>query len=149
MDKAPKNPGRSEYILDGNHILQVNALKVIDGHNGDGFVAELLVYDSDNPEMKIDSLRGWIRLKKTHKSALADVREFIATLSDCDEEEISEEAFPELVGEDQPLAGFYIGCYAFTTKNKSNDGTFTHTRWRYIGDEVGDESVPNSIREAA
>ena len=148
MDNTPKNPGRSEYILDGNHIFRVQALKEIDGHGGEGFVAELEVVDSDNPEMKIESLRGWVKLKKTNpKSAMAEVREFISILTDTPEEEVTEETFGAIVDEEeQPLAGFYIKCYAWTTKNKTNDGTYTHNRWTHIGDELGDETVPNSIK---
>ncbi len=154
MNTTPKKASNSDWIKDGNHIFQVNALKEIDGYKGKGFVAELVLEDTDSPDMKLGGIYGWIRMKANNpQSAMADVREFLATLAGCDQDDITEETFPEMVAEagssdhDQPMAGHYIGCYAFTKKNKTNDGSFTHTRWSHIGDELED-GVPNSVKEA-
>ena len=151
LASAKKPTGKGEYIVPGNFIFQVDYLKEnVGGYKGDSFVAAFKTIDSDTPEQKIGGCPAWVSVKRPDNAAMAqgEVKEFLSILMNLEYDDIDEEVFENLVGTDQPAAGHYIRCYAWEKPTK-NGGMWTAMKWEYIGEELGDHHVENSIRGEA
>ena len=117
-----------EWIVPGNHVFRVNALKMPQNlRAGDCFIGELTVVESDT--MREGASVSWVRnITKHREMALTDIKQFLAAVAHINEEEVDQDGANEAVSEDQPLAGRLVKCEAYNRQTQSGND-FTRTSW--------------------
>lgn len=129
IESVTSNQG-GQWLLPGQHLFEIGALKQPDNlYNGDCFIAELKVVETNNEKYDVGASVSWIRNVDKHKElALADIKAFLAAVAGCKEEDIDAEGAAAAVGADQPFAGKLVRCEAFNRRTKAG-GEFTRTTW--------------------
>jgi len=127
------SPQGGAYLLPGQHIFKVNALKQPPNlRAGNCFIAEMSVVESNCEQYSVGQSVSWIRNVTKHKEmALADIKAFLAALAGCREEEIDSAGADAAVADDQPFAGFLVRCEAWNKPTKEG-GEFTRTAWEHV-----------------
>ena len=136
IDKAPPSTG-GQYILQGNHILLVDACKIVNSQQGKArtlYVVETTVVESDNPEMKEGTTRSWV-VNFDHQPALSNIRSFVAAAMNMPFDDVTEDHSMGTVSEANPLKGTVLKCEAFNIKTKGKGQDFTKVQWKNMEDD--------------
>jgi hypothetical protein len=126
--------GGGNYILTGQHILQIRECKRIDSpHKGTtNFVATMEVIESDNDQMKTGSERSAVFTLK-HAPQVSNLRSFLAAAMDKDFDDVDESDAHKAVAKDQPLAGVTLFCEAFPFRTQKGVD-ITKYAWNQVPD---------------
>ena len=127
------------YLLDGNYVLQIEALK--SGTNRqkvDYFVAECRILQSTNPERKPGTIVSWWVGIKVDTPALADVRRFLAEAGESDDADVDDQAAEMAVSEEQPFKGIVLRASATTKLTEKRKVPFTKVIWKLFEGTEGD-----------
>jgi len=118
--------------MPGSYAVKVQAVKAVEGFNGNYFIVEMAICQSDNDQRPVDTKMAWI-VGMDKPSALTNVREFVSIAADMDFSEVSEAECEGASNSEQPLAGVYmeLTLTQITTRKGSE---FTAASWALIGD---------------
>ena len=115
---------RSEYLKAGQYLLEIQAIKMGESRNGEGyFLSEFKIIESSNPELPPGAPVTWMTMKR-FESFLKGIKAFIAAAAGCTIDEVTQAICDAAVSEDQPLAGVRVSAFAKDIKTKKG-GDFT------------------------
>ena len=128
----------TKYVTPGKYKCTVEAIRqgLTNEENKPYFVAELKVVESNNIEdFPVGSTMAWMTMVKKFKSYfLKDVKNFVATATGSDMDEVTEEVVELVSGEEQPLTGILLEVIAYEGENKTSGKRFTETDFRLCVD---------------
>lgn len=129
IEAVSSNQG-GQFVFPGKHRFRIKALKSPPNlRNGNCFIAELQVVSSTHEDYIEGMAVSWVRNITKHKEmALADVKNFLAAVAGCREEDIDQEGADAAVGEKQPFAGALVDCEAWNKPTQKGEN-FTRTLW--------------------
>lgn len=118
---------KGNYVLKGNHTLELIKLEVKDSQQSDGtkfFIAEFRVTESDNTAQRTPCAVVWNLSKKPTMGNIRNLLEAIEPSLAKATPEVIEKAAEEAIGPGQPCAGALVKCLATDVKTRAG-GDFT------------------------
>lgn len=126
------------YILPGIYRCQILACKQRQTRKGVNMIAvELRVIESTNPERPAGTDMSWV-VTMDKDAALGNVKQFVATVMECEVKEVDTPGTELIFSEANPLKGTMVRVSAVNKKTK-NGGDFTLVKW--IGDKDGAQAA--------
>lgn len=156
----------SNYIIPSHTLCRINKVKSGTTRKEEGFFAvEMVVVHDCAPEKYERSKYGhlvgeevtWMAMAK-HDSFLGNVKQFVSTTLNMDDDGIGKDEVNSICGDDQPLAGLVIEVVARNIITKANKD-FTKLAFKgevspdevakTVGDEVMQRFFPDYVPAAA
>jgi hypothetical protein len=125
---------KSPFIVPGTcPVVWVEALKMVNGQNGETFIAELHVVQGNegNPD---GTECAWFAPSR-FKSSPAAVRKNLAGIAGCEPEAVDAEGAKAAVSAANPFRGTLVKMKAWTTKTKAGND-FTLVEFERLPDEM-------------
>ena len=129
---------KSKYVTPGKYKCTVEVVKhgTTNEENKPYFLAEMKVVESTNLEdFPIGSTLTWMTMVNKYKNYfLKDVKNFVATATASDMDEVTEDVVELVSGEQQPLSGILMEVIAYESENKNSGKRYTETDFRLCVD---------------
>ena len=107
------------YVLPGVYKCRINRVVSKDSRqSGTGFIVELNILESDNPDRPVGTDMSWTTWNK-FESFLGNVKRCICQLTGEEEKNIDEESVVDVLADDQPLAGMEVIVKGVNTKTRA------------------------------
>ena len=128
IEEATSTAG-GNYIKPGRHLLSVVALRPKTSRKKKSLaIAEFEVAESTAHDK--GELVSWVANLTDHDAAIGNVKNLLAGIAECEEDEVDEEGADRAFSEENPFEGMQVVCEAFMIKTgKGND--FTKCIWRW------------------
>jgi hypothetical protein len=134
---APESIANKQYFEEGNYIVQIESLFLYEKRLGGGklFIAETLVKESDNPNIKPGEKRNWVQ-SLNMPSALPRIKTFLGVcMGFCSKSQIKEinskintQVCDKAVGPQNPFRGKVLRLECINRTSKMGK-VFTQTQW--------------------
>lgn len=113
------------YVRPGKYIVRIDRVKEGNSSvNGDFIAFEMTVFHAFDGEHKVGENITHMLMAK-HVSWLSNFKAAVMGILSCEEEEVTQEAAAEIVGEKQPLSGLIVNMNAWEIITKQNKKPFT------------------------
>ena len=125
---------KSKYVTPGKYKVSVEAVKHgrTNQEEKPYFVAEMKVVESNNQDdFPIGSTLTWMTMvHKYKKYFLEEVKNFVATATSSDLDDVTEEVVELVSGDKQPLTGVLLELVAYENENKKSGKRYTECDFR-------------------
>ena len=109
------------YVKQGVYKLCVTACKqIVTRKKQDAFVAEFLILESSNPERPVGSAMSWMVIAQPDTPWLGNIKQFLMTVLETEEEKIDESVCEFVVSAENPLKDREVRLSAIDIKTKKN-----------------------------
>lgn len=120
------------FITPGRYVLDVNAIKIVENHEGRDFCAvELIVVESNVADRPPGLVVSWVQEMK-NSMFLPNFKSFLMALFNRSEEDIDKELCEMVSDERQAAAGWRVACEAVSTLTKKEKKPFTKLNWTSV-----------------
>lgn len=121
-----KAAGGGNYILDGRYVFAIKNVILKEGHKGVSFITEFFVMEAQPAAYEVAGKTPAFNpvgsecsfiANMSKESGPGNIKAFVLALLGLKEEEVTPEDFEktldELLGKDNPVRGYVIGCTTF------------------------------------